>query len=142
MAADGSIGASMDVAELRAELSVAREQLERLQRQNEELRGAAAAEQVSRERAVQDERDRIARVIHDGVAQNLAFLMLKMEVISRLLDRNPRRVKGEFTNVLAVLESSLQELRKSVSALRSSTSLPDSEKSGTPSSSTLPETSP
>lgn len=74
---------------------------------------------VSQELVIQKERSRIAREIHDGVAQNLALLMLKMEVISRLAESDPRRMKAEMEMVTSILESSVGELRRSIYALRS-----------------------
>ncbi len=73
---------------------------------------------ASRELAVQAERNRIAGEIHDGVSQNLALLMLKMEIISRLADSDPQRVKTEVRKLVAILETSIQELRRSIHALR------------------------
>lgn len=74
---------------------------------------------ASQELVVQEERNRIAREIHDGVSQNLALLMLKMEIISRLSETDPARMKVELAKVMSVLEASVQELRRSVYALRS-----------------------
>ncbi len=74
---------------------------------------------ASQELALREERARIAREIHDGVSQNLAILMLKMEVISRLADIDPPRMKAELNKVMSILESSVCELRRSVHALRS-----------------------
>ena len=73
----------------------------------------------SQEMVVQEERSRIAREIHDGVAQNLALLMIKMEIISRLATKDPARMNKELENVMSVLESSVHELRRSIYALRS-----------------------
>ncbi len=74
---------------------------------------------ASQELIVQEERNRIAREIHDGVSQNLALLMLKMEIISRLADSDPSRTKIELRKVMSILEASVQELRRSLYALRS-----------------------
>ena len=74
-------------------------------------------------RIVQEERNRIAKVIHDGVAQNLALLMLKMEVISRLADIDQIRMKAELAKAIEILEATTQELRSSILSLRT----PDAE---------------
>lgn len=74
---------------------------------------------ASQELVLQEERSRIAREIHDGVSQNLALLMLKMEIISRLADSDPPRMKAELQKVMGILESSVYELRRSIYALRS-----------------------
>jgi len=75
--------------------------------------------QASQESVLREERNRIAREIHDGVSQYLALLMLKMEIISRLADSDPDQVKDELRKVMAILESSVQELRRLVRAIRS-----------------------
>lgn len=74
---------------------------------------------ASQELVLQQERNRIAREIHDGVSQNLALLMLKMEIISRLSESDPSRMKTELKKVMEILESSVYELRRSIYALRS-----------------------
>ncbi len=74
---------------------------------------------ASQELVVQEERNRIAREIHDGVSQNLALLMLKMEIISRLADSDPPRMRVELRKVMSILETSVQELRRSIYTLRS-----------------------
>lgn len=74
---------------------------------------------ASQELALREQREHIAREIHDGVSQNLALLMLKVEVISRLADVDPTRMKAELNKVMSILESSVRELRRSVHALRS-----------------------
>lgn len=71
------------------------------------------------ELAVQEERNRIAREIHDGVSQNMALLILKMEIISRLTDRDPQRVKAELTKTQSIIEASVYQLRRSIYTLRS-----------------------
>lgn len=74
---------------------------------------------ASLELAMREERNRIAQEIHDGVAQNLALLLLKMEIISRLATTDPPRMRVELGKVMEILETSVQELRESVQALRS-----------------------
>jgi hypothetical protein len=45
--------------------------------------------------AIMQDRRRIAREIHDGVAQSLAYLGLKVELFERLLERNPGAAKEQ-----------------------------------------------
>ncbi len=82
------------------------------------LLGLEQTHQAAQELAVQEERTRIAREIHDGVSQNLALLLLKMEIISRLADSDPARMRRELANVMSILEDSVQELRRSIDTLR------------------------
>ncbi|MBI3961199.1 MAG: GAF domain-containing sensor histidine kinase [Deinococcus sp.] len=68
--------------------------------------------------AIAEERSRIAREIHDGVAQNLAFLMLKVDLARRLLNRAPELVDRELELIKQTLRSSISEVRRSIFALR------------------------
>jgi signal transduction histidine kinase len=72
---------------------------------------------IAREAAVDRERHRIAREIHDGVAQNLAHLMLRLELVQRLVTSDPARAQAEAEGARGVLLSSLNELRQSIAAL-------------------------
>ncbi len=69
------------------------------------------------ESALREERGRIAKEIHDGVSQSLALLILKMEVISRLADSDPPRVKAELQEAMSILETGVQELRQVIDTL-------------------------
>ncbi|MHB0868153.1 MAG: sensor histidine kinase [Chloroflexota bacterium] len=77
----------------------------------------AVAIDATLESALQEERSRIAREIHDGVSQSLALLILKMEMISRLADSDPPRVKAELQKAMSILETSVQELRQLIDTL-------------------------
>jgi signal transduction histidine kinase len=72
---------------------------------------------IAREAAVDRERHRIAREIHDGVAQNLAHLMLRLELVQRLVTSDPARAQAEAEGARGVLLSSLNDLRQSIAAL-------------------------
>jgi|GEM_PF-6500606 len=72
---------------------------------------------MAREVAVDRERQRIAREIHDGVAQNLAHLMLRLELVQRLVTMDPDRACIEAEGARQVLFSSLNDLRHSIAAL-------------------------
>jgi len=72
---------------------------------------------MAREAAVDRERQRIAREIHDGVAQNLAHLMLRLELVQRLVTSDPDRARAEAEGARNVLLASLNELRQSIAAL-------------------------
>ncbi len=63
---------------------------------------------------IREERTRIARVIHDVVAQDLALLMLKLEIVARLADKDPARMKAELAMAVKILERSIEELREVV----------------------------
>ncbi len=103
-------------------LEAAERRNETLQHQIQRLiaeRSSIHEQIASQEMAIREERNRMAEEIHDGVAQNLALLLLKMEIISRLADSDPLRMKMELGKVVGILESSVQELRGCIHALRS-----------------------
>lgn len=78
----------------------------------------ARAYSYSEELAISAERARIAREIHDGVAQSLAFVALRLDVISRQLDKDKHPIKQEITDVSQLLREQIREVRRSIFALR------------------------
>ena len=78
----------------------------------------AEEERRRRERAVREERARIAREIHEGVAQNLYFLGLQLDLCRKLASKEPERVGEELEGLQALLQESLQDLRRLIWALR------------------------
>ena len=68
--------------------------------------------------AIHAERTRIAREIHDGIAQALAFMALKLDLVTRFLERDPERAKAELAQVKRVLRDQIREVRRSIFALR------------------------
>lgn len=69
-------------------------------------------------RIIEDERMRIARDMHDGPAQLLANLVLKAEIVERLLDHNPDLVRTELTEFKAIVRHALEETRQLIFDLR------------------------
>lgn len=65
-----------------------------------------------------DERTRLARDIHDTLAQGLAALTLQIETALQHVGRNPERVRERMEKALATARASLDEARRSVTALR------------------------
>jgi signal transduction histidine kinase/CheY-like chemotaxis protein len=73
----------------------------------------------SEEASITEERTRIAREIHDGVAQDLAFLVMKIGVAEKLLSQGKdRELKGELREVSAQLRRDLRDVRRIIFALR------------------------
>ncbi|HHW39790.1 MAG TPA: histidine kinase [Syntrophomonadaceae bacterium] len=68
--------------------------------------------------AQEEERRRIAREIHDGPAQSLANLVLRVELCEQLLNREPGRVKPELEKLKNSVRSTLQDIRKIIFDLR------------------------
>lgn len=78
----------------------------------------ARAYLYSEELAISDERARIAREIHDGVAQSLAFAALKLDVVARQLRGDPDGAEAEVRAATALLREQIREVRRSIFALR------------------------
>jgi signal transduction histidine kinase len=70
------------------------------------------------ELAINEERNRIAREIHDGIAQSLAFMALKLDLAERLLDRDRPSALKALAEVKETLRSQIREVRRSIFALR------------------------
>jgi len=70
------------------------------------------------ELAIGEERARIAREIHDGVAQSLAFAALKIDLGKRLLGRDSERARVELAQAGETVRESIREVRRSIFALR------------------------
>ncbi|HEU5141103.1 MAG TPA: sensor histidine kinase [Bacillales bacterium] len=71
-----------------------------------------------KKRLLLEERNRIAREIHDGVAQSVAGVVMELETAERLFKTD--RVKAEtlMRNSTGKLRNSLKEIRQSIYALR------------------------
>lgn len=64
--------------------------------------------------AVQEERIRIARDIHDTVSQSLFGIVYTLDGCLKLLPEQPEAVEPELQRVLAVAEETRAEIRKSI----------------------------
>ncbi|GAB4190452.1 MAG: sensor histidine kinase [Roseiflexaceae bacterium] len=76
------------------------------------------AEQATRV-ALVEERNRLAREVHDTLAQELAGIALQLEAADALLDSTPERARARIRQALATTRESLAEARRSVLDLRS-----------------------
>jgi signal transduction histidine kinase len=81
------------------------------------IRNASAYLQ-SEELAISEERSRIAREIHDGVAQMLAFTALKLDLVQRLMAKDPAKASAELGQAKETVRESIREVRRSIFALR------------------------
>lgn len=68
--------------------------------------------------AQEQERQRLARDIHDGPAQSLSNIVLKCELCEKLLDRNPGKAREQINELKQLVKSSLQEIRRIIFDLR------------------------
>ncbi|MBL8203842.1 MAG: hypothetical protein JNM09_06395 [Blastocatellia bacterium] len=69
--------------------------------------------------AILAERTRIAREIHDTLAQGFAGISVQLELVARLLTKAPDAAKPHLDQARQLVRSSLDEARRSVWALRS-----------------------
>ena len=68
--------------------------------------------------AQEDERQRLARQMHDGPAQSLTNFILQAEICQRLFDRNPARAAEELDNLKNVAATTFQKVRDFIFDLR------------------------
>jgi signal transduction histidine kinase len=92
-------------------------QLEATLAENEGLHAQLVAQ--AREAGVLDERQRIAREIHDTIAQGLTGVITQIEAIHQSWGDEPE-VRRRLTNASDLARESLAEARRSVQALRPS----------------------
>ncbi|MHB8125883.1 MAG: sensor histidine kinase [Desulfitobacteriaceae bacterium] len=69
-------------------------------------------------KAQEDERRRVAREIHDGPAQTLANIVLRLEIAEKLLEFSPLKVKTELQDLKNLVRSNLQDIRRIIFDLR------------------------
>lgn len=68
--------------------------------------------------AQEEERQRLAREIHDGPAQSLSNIVLKSEICDRLMGIDIDRARKEIRSLKELVRGSLREIRKIIYDLR------------------------
>lgn len=63
----------------------------------------------------QEERQRIARDLHDTIGHTLTMIKVKTELTTKLIDRDPTSVKQELYDILATTRTALKQVRELVS---------------------------
>jgi len=69
-------------------------------------------------KAQEEERQRVAREIHDGPAQSMSNIVLKAEICERLVDSEPEKAKDELKILKSVVRDTLGDVRKIIYDLR------------------------
>lgn len=65
-----------------------------------------------------EERERIARDLHDTLGQKLALIGLKSDLAGRLIEKNPQAAKNEINDINQTARSVLKEVRELVAGMR------------------------
>ncbi len=68
--------------------------------------------------AQENERQRLARQMHDGPAQSLTNLILQAEICERLFDNDPVQAKVELGNLKNAVSTTFQKTREFIMTLR------------------------
>ncbi|MBV6622322.1 MAG: sensor histidine kinase [Rivularia sp. (in: Bacteria)] len=89
---------------------------EKLTAANEKLRQYALKIE---NQATLEERNRIAREIHDSLGHSLTALNLQLETATKLLNNNPEKATDFLIRAKELGSQALQDVRESVSAIRS-----------------------
>lgn len=92
-----------------------RQSQQRLQQANQTLRQSA---QEIEKLAMDQERSRIARDIHDALGHSLTALNIQLESALKLWEKDPPRARQFMTEAKRLGSQSLQDVRQSVAALR------------------------
>ncbi|MEM9954525.1 MAG: sensor histidine kinase [Chloroflexota bacterium] len=98
-----------------------RHQKQMLQQANENLLDYAA---TLEKLGIVRERNRLARELHDTLAHTQSAVIIQMEGIEALWEKNPQRAHKMFQQSLQAMRTGLQETRRALEALRA-TSLED-----------------
>lgn len=67
---------------------------------------------------IAEERDRVARDVHDVLGHSLTVITVKTELAERLIEVDPQRAKAEMAEVRSISRQSLAEIRATVAGLR------------------------
>lgn len=68
--------------------------------------------------AQEEERRRISRELHDGPAQNLANIVMRLELMERLWDRDRERVRRDLADLKETVRQNLGDIRRVIFDLR------------------------
>ena len=93
----------------------------RLRRENREQ--VEVVEQVTADKAVTDERIRIARELHDVVAHAMSVVTVQSGVAAHVIDSQPDEAKRMLENIRVTSHEALDEMRRLLGVLRGTADL-------------------
>jgi signal transduction histidine kinase len=70
---------------------------------------------------MEDERERLARELHDGVLQSLAAVRLQLDAVARLIDENPQAAQKRLLDIGNLIANEQRDLRTWIGKLRPAT---------------------
>lgn len=71
-----------------------------------------------RRRDITEERERVARDVHDVLGHSLTVVSVKAGLAERLIDLDPERARAEVADIARIARESLAEIRATVGGLR------------------------
>jgi two-component system, NarL family, sensor histidine kinase DesK len=81
-------------------------------------RALAEAREENAQLAIQDERNRMARDVHDILGHSLTVITVKAELAARLMEVSPERAKVEIEDLERLARDALADVRQAVSGFR------------------------
>ncbi len=106
------------------EVEAIKSALDALTRVDEPAPGARGTGMTDREMIIrvidaqEEERDRLARAMHDGPAHSLTNFILQAEICQKLFDRNPERAREELASLKTAASEAFQRVRDFIFNLR------------------------
>jgi two-component system sensor histidine kinase DesK len=79
---------------------------------------SVAADELRVELATSEERESVARDVHDLLGHSLTVVKLKAELAARLVDRDPDRARAELAEIVRLTGEAISGVRGTVTGLR------------------------
>lgn len=80
--------------------------------------GEEEHQRAEAELTLANERDRVARDVHDVLGHSLTVVTVKAELAQRLVDVDPERARAELAEIQSLSRAALAEIRATVAGLR------------------------
>lgn len=107
-----------EMGQLRGFAKILRDETLRKVAQDDRMQAEAERAEQERRNAVLQERNRIAREIHDTLAQNLTAIHLQLEALKGLVPAENSLVMARIVRMQEIAQQGMSETRRSVRALR------------------------